>query len=187
MAREHPDAGRPGARDLRPLVAQAPVVGFVNEDKLEVAGVVQPARVAMLRDWLDAGAELGNHTHGHVDLHAVGVPAYEDAILKGERQLRPLLAERGAGPRWFRHPYLRAGRTFEIALRPFLDTAGEQPGGLYVVRVAREGRVEALRDAQDLPVDALRIEGVPLGAFYPESGRDRRAVRLDAMEALRYE
>lgn len=107
-------------------LAKAPVVGFVNEDKLEVDGVVQPARVAMLRDWLDAGAELGNHTFGHVDLHAVGVPAFNDAVLKGERQLRPLLSERGMKPRWFRHPYLRAGRTQadKATVRDFLAQHG---------------------------------------------------------------
>lgn len=106
--------------------AKAPVVGFVNEDKLEVDGVVQPARVAMLRDWLEAGAELGNHTYGHVDLHEVGIPAYEKAILEGERRLRPLLAERGMRPRWFRHPYLRAGRTQadKAAVRDFLARHG---------------------------------------------------------------
>ena len=71
--------------------AGVPVTGFVNEDKLEVDGVVQPERVAMLRDWLDTGADLGNHTYGHVDLHVVGIPAFEDAIVKGERVLRPAL------------------------------------------------------------------------------------------------
>ena len=75
--------------------AGVPVVGFVNEGKLEADGQVQSARVAMLRDWLGAGYELGNHTHGHVDLHAVGLPAYRQDILDGERVLRPLLAERG--------------------------------------------------------------------------------------------
>lgn len=106
--------------------AGVPVVGFVNEDKLEVDGEVQPARVAMLRDWLDAGFELGNHTHGHVDLHAVGLPAFEQAIVRGERTLRPLLAERDAAPRWFRHPYLRAGRTQEekAAVATFLGQHG---------------------------------------------------------------
>ena len=106
--------------------AGVPVAGFVNEDKLEVDGKVQPARVAMLRDWLDAGFELGNHTYGHVDLHAVGLPAFEQAIVRGERTLRPLLAERGATPRWFRHPYLRAGRTPEekAAVAAFLDAHG---------------------------------------------------------------
>ena len=48
--------------------AGVPVVGFVNEGKLEIDGQVQPARVAMLRDWREAGYELGNHTHGHVEV-----------------------------------------------------------------------------------------------------------------------
>lgn len=91
--------------------ADVPVVGFVNENKLEVDGQVNPQRLAMLDDWLDAGYELGNHTYSHADLHVVGIEAYQQEILKGERQLRPLLAERGLVPRWFRHPYLRAGRT----------------------------------------------------------------------------
>lgn len=106
--------------------ADAPVVGFVNEGKLERAGHVQPARVAMLRDWLDAGAELGNHTFGHLDLHAVGLDAYQSDIVRGERILRPMLAERGSVPRWFRHPYLRAGRTPEdkAAVATFLAGHG---------------------------------------------------------------
>ena len=92
-----------------------PVVGFVNENKLEVDGVVDPQRLAMLDDWLDAGAELGNHAYSHADLHHVGVEAFEKEVLDGERQLRPLLAARRQVPRWFRHPYLRAGRDPEEA------------------------------------------------------------------------
>ena len=106
--------------------AGVPVVGFVNEGELEVDGQVQPVRVAMLDDWLDGGFELGNHTHGHVDLHAVGLPAFQQDVLDGERVLRPLLAKRGQAPRWFRHPYLRAGRTPEerAALSTFLRGHG---------------------------------------------------------------
>lgn len=106
--------------------AGVPVVGFVNEGKLEIDGQVQPVRVAMLDDWLDGGFELGNHTHGHVDLHAVGLPAFQQEVLDGERVLRPLLAKRGQVPRWFRHPYLRAGRTPEerAALPTFLREHG---------------------------------------------------------------
>jgi peptidoglycan/xylan/chitin deacetylase (PgdA/CDA1 family) len=101
-------------------------VGFVNEKELEVDGKVDPARVQMLRDWLDAGWELGNHTWGHVDYHAVGLDAYEADVLKGERQLRPLLAERKQTPQWFRHPWLRNGRTPEerAALDAFLAAHG---------------------------------------------------------------
>lgn len=106
--------------------AGVPVIGFVNEGKLDADGKPQPVRVAMLRDWLDAGAELGNHTYGHSDLHAVRLAAYQDDILRGERQLRPLLQARGRAPRWFRHPYLRAGRSAQdkAALAGFLDTHG---------------------------------------------------------------
>jgi peptidoglycan/xylan/chitin deacetylase (PgdA/CDA1 family) len=102
--------------------ADVPVVGFVNEDKLEIDGAMQPERVAMLEAWLDDGHALGNHTYGHVDVHEVGIPAFKDAILRGERVLRPMLAKRGQAPHWFRHPYLRAGRTTEdkAALTAFL-------------------------------------------------------------------
>lgn len=93
--------------------AKVPVVGFVNEDKLAVEGQVQPERLQMLRDWLDAGHELGNHSYSHMDLNAEGVEAFQQDFLKGEQQLRPLLASRGQVPRWMRHPYLRAGRTPE--------------------------------------------------------------------------
>lgn len=106
--------------------AGVPVVGFVNEDKLEIDGVTQPERVAMLDAWLDDGHTLGNHTYGHVDAHVVGIPAFQDAILRGERVLRPMLAKRGRTPQWFRHPYLRAGRTAEdkAAITDFLTAHG---------------------------------------------------------------
>lgn len=106
--------------------AGVPTTGFVNEVKLEVDGVVVPERLQMLSDWLDAGAELGNHTYGHTDLHAAGLAAYEADILKGERQLGPLLSARGMKPEWFRHPYLRAGRSAEdkAALAAFLGEHG---------------------------------------------------------------
>lgn len=106
--------------------ADVPVVGFVNELKLEVDGRIQPARVQMLRDWRDAGFELGNHTFGHVDLHAIGLAAYEQDILRGEATLRPLLAETGQAPRWFRQPYLRAGQSPQerAALGVFLQQHG---------------------------------------------------------------
>lgn len=101
-------------------------VGFVNEDQLDAGVEAGARRMAVLRDWLQAGHELGNHTYGHVDLHAVGVDAFQQAILAGERRLRPLLAEFGAKPRWFRHPYLRTGRSEQdrTAIEAFLHARG---------------------------------------------------------------
>ncbi len=72
--------------------ADAPITGFVNEKGQEVDGEVDPARLALLEDWLDADFDLGNHTYAHQSLHDIGVPAFQQSILDGERQLRPLMA-----------------------------------------------------------------------------------------------
>lgn len=125
--RAEPELAQRHAQLLAALSASGvPVVGFVNEVKLEQAGVVQPDRVQLLRHWRDAGFELGNHTRGHVDLHAVGPAAFEQDILEGETTLRPLLAERGQVPRWFRHPYLRTGRS--VAEREAVSAFLQQHG-----------------------------------------------------------
>lgn len=125
-------------RQLMQQLRQAgvPVTGFVNEGKLQGAaagqalpatqGTVPPERVAMLRDWLEAGFDLGNHTWGHVGLSQTPLAEYQQQILRGEHVLRPLLAEYGRTPRWFRHPYLQAGTTPELRaqLRDFLSAHG---------------------------------------------------------------
>lgn len=95
--------------------AGVPVIGFVNESGLEIDGRRDPERMRMLLDWLEAGFELGNHTWGHSDLHAVGADAFRGDILRGEQVLRPLLAGLGNAPEWFRYPRLHTGRDEEEA------------------------------------------------------------------------
>jgi peptidoglycan/xylan/chitin deacetylase (PgdA/CDA1 family) len=106
--------------------AGVPVIGFVNEGLLYEGDTLRPDRVRMLEDWLDAGFELGNHTRWHSDLNAVGVDRFEQDVLDGERLLRPMLAERGLKPQWFRHPLLRTGSTLEdkAAVEAFLAEHG---------------------------------------------------------------
>lgn len=87
-----------------------PAIGFVNEDKLEVAGAVDPRRVALLEQWLEAGLELGNHTYSHPDLHRIPREDFERDILRGEVVSRPLSAKHGRPWRYFRHPFLHTGR-----------------------------------------------------------------------------
>jgi len=103
-----------------------PAIGFANESRLISKGQLQADRVAMLDAWLDAGLELGNHTASHLDLHQVGVEAYIRDILAGEQHLRPMLSQRGQPLKWFRHPFLRTGRSQEekTALETFLDQHG---------------------------------------------------------------
>src|SRR6476660_6230367 len=71
---------------------KVPAVGFVNEKKLYKTGEVD-ARIGALRQWLDYGFELGNHTYSHASLNKVGLKAWEDEVIQGENVTRLLQAE----------------------------------------------------------------------------------------------
>lgn len=102
-----------------------PVVGFVNERKLYRRGEVD-ARTELLRAWLEAGEELGNHTFSHISLRRAPLAAYEEDIVRGETVTRMLLEERGMKLRYFRHPFLWTGETpeYKDGLAKFLASRG---------------------------------------------------------------
>lgn len=92
----------------------AQVIGFVNEDKLEVDGINNDSRIELLKKWLDAGLDLGNHTFSHQSANRIPVDEYKRDILNGERVIRKLIEERGKKLIYFRHPYLQTGRSLEV-------------------------------------------------------------------------
>jgi peptidoglycan-N-acetylglucosamine deacetylase len=105
--------------------AKVPVVGFVNEGKLFVDGetpATAEQRANVLRLWVEAGHELGNHTYSHRDLNTQPLEWFEPDVLRGEPVTRRLLAEKGRRLRYFRHPFLHVGleldkrRAFETFL-----------------------------------------------------------------------
>jgi peptidoglycan-N-acetylglucosamine deacetylase len=102
-----------------------PAVGLVNESKLYVPGEIDE-RTALLESWLDAGAELGNHTFSHPSFQETPLAAFEEDVIRGETVTRLLLERRGQKLRWFRHPYLRTGPTPEVraAFEKFLAERG---------------------------------------------------------------
>ena len=102
-------------RDLLRTIkaARIPAVGFVNDNKLETNGKVDPRKVKLLQEWLDAGLELGNHTYSHPDLHRIDVAAFEKDLVKGEQTVRKIQKSL----RWFRHPFLHTGRSIETRTR----------------------------------------------------------------------
>ena len=104
---------------------RVPAVGFVNEGKLYRRGEVD-ARAELLRAWLDAGLELGNHTFSHINLQRAPLEDYRDDVVRGETLTRMLLAERGMKLRYFRHPYLFTGTTpeYKRGLAEFLSARG---------------------------------------------------------------
>lgn len=102
-----------------------PAVGFVNERKLYRRGEMD-ARTDLLRAWLDAGLELGNHTFSHINLQRSPLEDYKDDVVRGETVTRMLLAERGMKLRYFRHPFLFTGVTpeYKRGLSEFLSARG---------------------------------------------------------------
>lgn len=101
-------------RLLRALAEhRVPAIGFVNEEKLLTDGRVDPRRVATLRRWVDAGLELGNHSYSHPDFHATPVDAYMADVARGDSVTRLVMQAAGRRPRFFRHPFLRTGRSLE--------------------------------------------------------------------------
>lgn len=93
---------------------KVPVIGFVNENKLYEGDKRDEKQIDLLRMWLAAGLELGNHTFSHRSLNQIPLADYEADLLKGETITKELLAEKGRKIQYFRHPFLQTGRTLEI-------------------------------------------------------------------------
>lgn len=102
-----------------------PAIGFVNESKLYVRGETD-ARIGLLRLWLDAGLELGNHTFSHIQINSASLADYKEDVIRGETVTRLLLREKGKTLRYFRHTQLRTGPTpeYERELNRFLAARG---------------------------------------------------------------
>jgi peptidoglycan/xylan/chitin deacetylase (PgdA/CDA1 family) len=106
-----------------------PAVGFVNEGKLFVEGAAPgdaDRRTGILRMWLDAGLELGNHTYSHGDLNTMPLDRFQADVLRGEAVTRRLMKEKGQRPRYFRHPFLHVGSDLKVrrAFEAFLSKHG---------------------------------------------------------------
>jgi len=77
-----PQARRATTEILRVLKAhRVPVVAFVNEGFLQVAGE-EKGRIALLQQWVDAGMILGNHTFSHADFNTLTVEEFQQEIIK---------------------------------------------------------------------------------------------------------
>ncbi len=105
---------------------RVPSVAFVNENKVIGHDGQIDAHVALLQQWLDAGAELGNHNFGHVGLTATPLAKVEDAVIQGEPIIRQLMDRRGMKLRYYRQPMMQTGPTAEIkaAFDKFLADRG---------------------------------------------------------------
>jgi peptidoglycan/xylan/chitin deacetylase (PgdA/CDA1 family) len=101
-----------------------PLIGFVNEGRDVDFGPDGLRQILNL--WLDAGADLGNHSYSHLNINKVPLEQYTADVVKGEPLLRSLLEKRGKKLEFYRHPFLFTGSTPEIKrkMQEFLDQHG---------------------------------------------------------------
>lgn len=100
-------------------------VAFVNERMLEQAGE-RDARIDLLRQWVNHGMVLANHTYSHPDFNRLTVEQFQEEITKGEVVSRELMRARRPYQLYFRHPMTHTGDTREKkeAIEKFLADRG---------------------------------------------------------------
>ncbi len=86
----------------------------MNEEKLYRNDSLIVDRVDLLKQWLNAGFDLGNHTYSHKSLNRIPAKDYIEDIVKGERTIRGLIENSGKELVYFRHPFLQTGRNIEV-------------------------------------------------------------------------
>lgn len=143
------DPGVGTARILAALAAHhVPATGFVNCDN---------GGEDVLRMWLDAGHELGNHHATHGGLNKVPPDEWLTGVDRCQAALQALT---GTAPRFFRYPYLFNGPTPEI--REHVRAAIESKG-LTIARVTvddHEWKLAELYDSARLAGDAAEAERI---------------------------
>jgi peptidoglycan/xylan/chitin deacetylase (PgdA/CDA1 family) len=113
------DSGLGAARAILAAIRRhaIPVAVFVNSARFRLDDL------NLLREWCDAGAELGNHTASHLCVDSVSEATWQADVLSCHDVLSSI---KSSPPRFFRFPYLRAGSSSERkrAARMFLTELG---------------------------------------------------------------
>ena len=153
---------------LRSLAANdIRAVAFVNDARLyNDDGALNEARVQTLREWLDAGHELGNETANHTNLFKSSAEEFEADVVRGEQTIVKLSTERGRKVRYFSYPYLNTGPNPETKARVerFLRARGYQIHPVTVDNydwLFSHAYIMALRREDEAAAAAIRAEYVP--------------------------
>jgi peptidoglycan/xylan/chitin deacetylase (PgdA/CDA1 family) len=105
-----------------------PVHGFVNGKRVDD----DPATEAVLRRWVAAGHQLGNHSWSHPALNTTALDVYLADVRRGE----DILARVAPNQTWkvFRYPFLQQGNTVEKrdGVRRFLAQGGYQTADVTI-------------------------------------------------------
>ncbi|MDP3581815.1 MAG: polysaccharide deacetylase family protein, partial [Ignavibacteria bacterium] len=86
-----------------------PIIGFVNEGKLFTNNKLDENKAVLLKQWLGAGFELGNHSFSHKSANQISAKEFNGDILKGEQVIRKFVESYKKRLEYFRHPFLHTG------------------------------------------------------------------------------
>jgi beta-lactamase regulating signal transducer with metallopeptidase domain/peptidoglycan/xylan/chitin deacetylase (PgdA/CDA1 family) len=167
--------GRLAAHDIK-------AVAFVNEKRLYRGGPEPDAeRLKLLRDWLDAGHELGNETYSHKSLYRASLAEWRADVERGEQLMSKLVAERGGRLRYFSYPYLNTGSdpAEKQAAEEYLRGRGYEIHPVTIDSMDwlfNRAYGEALRAGDAAGAARIRAEYVPymerMFAFYEKYSRE---------------
>jgi peptidoglycan/xylan/chitin deacetylase (PgdA/CDA1 family) len=142
-----------------------PAVGLVNW-----SNVRGEEDLGILRAWLDAGHELGNHGYSHLDYTRTAIEPYVADVERCRVELAGFLEEQGGTLRFFRFPMLHEGDTPRKlrAMRSYLAESGQRNLPVTIdnqdwsyerpwVEARRADDEAALRDISEDYLAALRI------------------------------
>lgn len=151
-----------------------PAAGFVAERR----GTGEMTR-EVLRMWLRAGMDLGNHTYSHLDGNRVPLAEYTADIVRGEEALRETAGT--GGLRFFRHPFLHTGATEETrrGMAAFLEGRGYRTAPVtfdnqeWVFAAAYEGAAAKGRRAEMARIASAYVEYMDENfAFFERRSRE---------------
>jgi len=165
----HPDPAE-RERITRDLLAAlerhgVPAVGLVTWRNVD-----GPDGLNLLRLWLEAGHELGNHSYSHPDYTRTGIEEYVADVERCRGELARFLEPYGKSVRFFRFPMLHEGDTPEKlrAMRDYMERTGQRNLPVTLdnqdwsyerpwVSARQAGDVQAMRDVGEDYLAALRI------------------------------
>jgi peptidoglycan/xylan/chitin deacetylase (PgdA/CDA1 family) len=92
---------------------QVPAIGFVLGGMISDGEKLYPARAEIVRNWRDAGFEIGIGGYKHIWFHDTPISEYIANAEKNERVTKQILAEKNLPLRYFSYPFLNTGKTSE--------------------------------------------------------------------------
>jgi peptidoglycan-N-acetylglucosamine deacetylase len=88
---------------------RVPATGFVIQKRVDDVGEIPGKEI--LRQWIEIGGDLGNHSYSHADFNQLTIEQMEHEIVSGEGAISEILRKVGRRPRYFRFPMNHTGDT----------------------------------------------------------------------------